>query len=201
MVNSATAPGYVYILTPATWFINSFPVGDQRKAWGILENYAAPSGTLSPMFHKFVNTDWLDQQILASSADRLEYSIPLLRLAEMYLIAAEAENELNGPANAYQYLNAIRERARVNKSDPTHVPDLTALTKDTFRDAVLMERKWELHLEEVHGIDLKRTNTLSRIQTIRSGTLVHAIGDYNNTWYIPDIEIQNNNIPQNPLYQ
>lgn len=201
MVNSATAPGYVYILTPAAWFINSFPVGDRRKSWGIQENYVAPSGVLSPFFQKFVNNGWLDEGVLASGAGRLEYTIPLLRLAEMYLIAAEVENELNGPANAYQYINAIRERARIDKSDPTHVPDLNGLTKDSFRDAVLMERKWELHLEGSTWYDLKRTGTLNRIQDIRSESLVHPIGDYNNTWYIPDVEIQNNNIAQNPAYE
>jgi hypothetical protein len=64
-----------------------------------------------------------------------------------------------------------------------------------------MERKWELHLEGSTWYDLKRTNTLSRIQTVRGPTLIKPIGAYNQTWYIPDVEIQNNNIPQNPLYQ
>ncbi|MBC7888257.1 MAG: RagB/SusD family nutrient uptake outer membrane protein [Ferruginibacter sp.] len=202
MINSATAPGYTYILTPAPWFITSFPVGDQRKAWGVKENYAAPSGTLAPFFTKFVNLAWIDNSTITANAGRLDYTIPFLRLAEMYLIAAEAENELNGPtAIAYQNINKIRWRARVNKADPTNVPDLTGLSKTTFRDAVLMERKWELHLEGNTWYDLKRTNTLSRIQTVRGAALVRPIGAYNNTWYIPDLEIQNNNIPQNPAYQ
>ncbi|MBX2922601.1 MAG: RagB/SusD family nutrient uptake outer membrane protein [Chitinophagaceae bacterium] len=201
MQNSATAPGYVYILTPATWFINSFANGDQRKAWGIKENYTAPSGTLAPFFHKFVDLNWIDEGVITANAGRLEYTVPLLRLAEMYLIAAEAENEIDGPGNAYQYINKIRWRARVNKSDPTHVPDLAGLTKETFREAVMMERKWELHLEGNAWYDLKRTNTLGRIQTIRGLELVHPIGTYNNTWYIPDNEITNNNILQNPAYE
>ena len=198
---SSTAPGHAYILVPAPWFINSFPVGDQRKAWGIVQNYATPGGVLPPFYHKFVNTDFIDNGATVSQTQNLDYTIPILRLAEMYLIAAEAENEINGPANAYQYINIIRTRARVNKSDPTNVPDLSGLSKDQFRDAVLMERKWELHLEGSTWYDLKRTGTLNRIQTIRGANLVHPIGTYNNTWYIPDVEIQNNNIPQNPAYQ
>ncbi len=202
MQNSATAPGYVYNLTPAIWFINSFAAGDQRRAWGIKENYAAPSGTLAPFFHKFVNLSWIDQGMITANAGRLEYTIPLLRLAEMYLIAAEVANEIGGPGNAYQYINIIRRRARVDKLNPLHVPDLAGLSKEQFRDAVLMERKWELHLEGSTWYDLKRTNTLSRIQTIRgAGGLVRPIGAYNNTWYIPDNEITNNNILQNPAYK
>jgi hypothetical protein len=200
--NSATAPGYTYILTPATWFINSFPTGDQRKAWGIKENYVLTTAsgplTLNPFFTKFVDLTALNT---GPASARIEYTVPILRLAEMYLIAAEAENEISGPANAYQYINKIRWRARVNKVDPTNVPDLAGLSKDQFRDAVLMERKWELHLEGSTWYDLKRSGTLSRIQTVRPTTLIHPIGAYNNTWYIPDIEIQNNNIPQNPTYQ
>ena len=198
---SSTAPGHNYILTPAPWFINSFAVGDQRKAWGIMENYVAPSGVLSPFFHKFVNTAFIDNSSTVTATQKLEYTIPHLRLAEMYLIAAEAENEISSPGNAYQYINAIRRRARVDKLNPLHVPDLTGLTKEQFREAVWMERKWELHLEGSTWYDLKRTNTLSRIQTIRGASLVHPIGAYNNTWYIPDNEITNNNIPQNPPYQ
>jgi len=199
---SSTAPGHNYILVPAPWFISSFALGDQRKAWGIKENYVAPSGVLSPFFHKFVNTAFIDNSATVTATQKLEYTLPLLRLAEMYLIAAEAENEINGPTPvAYQNINKIRWRARVDKSNPLHVPDLAGLTKAQFRDAVLMERKWELHLEGSTWYDLKRTNTLSRIQTIRGAGLVHPIGAYNNTWYIPDIEITNNNIPQNPTYQ
>lgn len=199
--NSVPAPGFTYILTPAPWFINSFAAGDQRKVWGIKENYIAPSGTLAPFFHKFANLSFIDAGRPASGTGILEYTIPILRLAEMYLIAAEAENEASGPANAYQYINRIRMRARVNKADPTHVPDLAGLSKAQFKDAVLMERKWELHLEGSTWYDLKRTNTLSRIQAIRGTSLVHPIGTYNNTWYIPDVEITNNNIAQNPVYQ
>lgn len=36
---------------------------------------------------------------------------PLIRLAEMYLIKAEAENVLNGPSAALPHLNQLRERA------------------------------------------------------------------------------------------
>jgi len=198
---TSTATGFLPILTPATWFINSFPVGDQRKIWGINQSYVDPNGkTLSPFYQKFVNNDYIDEGLLPSGVGLLNYTIPIIRLAEMYLIAAEAENELNGPTNAYQYINKIRWRARVDKSDPTNVPDLAGLTKSTFRDAVLMERKWELYIEGQTWFDLKRTNTLDRIQTIRGADLLHPIGTYNQTWYIPDVEIQNNNISQNPSY-
>lgn len=198
---SSTAVGYVPILLPANWFTASFPVGDQRRVWGIQDNYKGPAGTvLSPFFQKFVNNTYTQTGVAPSGAGLLDYTIPILRLGEMYLIAAEAENEVSGPENAYAYINAIRKRARVDKANATHVPDLKGLTKDQFRSAVLMERKWELYMEGNSWFDLKRTNTFSRIQDVRGADLLHPIGTYNQTWYIPDVEITNNNIPQNPAY-
>jgi hypothetical protein len=133
-------------------------------------------------------------------AGKLIFTTPIFRLAEMYLIAAEAENELAGPTLAYSYINTIRERARINKSDPTQVPALAGLSKDQFREAVFNERRWELHAEDQAWFDLKRTNNFAKVQQARGDKLSVPIGSYNNTWLIPDFEIQNNNIPQNPTY-
>jgi hypothetical protein len=96
--------------------------------------------------------------------------------------------------------DTIRARARIDPSNPADVPDLSGLTQAQFQSAVVMERKWELHLEGSTWFDLKRTNTLSNIQTVRAASLAIPIGSYNNTWYIPDVELNDNNIPQNPLY-
>lgn len=200
---TCTATGYNTFLNPATWFAQSFPAGDRRKAWGIRSDYVGPDGkTLPVFFQKFVKNSLIDNRTLQSASTALvDFSLPVIRLAEMYLIAAEAENEVAGPANAYAWLNKIRWRARVDKSNPAHVPDLAGLSKDQFRQAVLMERKWELHLEGSAWFDLKRTGNLSRIETVLKSNLVHPIGAYNETWYLPDTEITNNNIPQNPAYQ
>ena len=199
---TSTADGYKPILLPASWFISSFPQGDRRKEWGIQQNYTDPNGKImAPFFQKFVNNSFTDDNISSSGSSLLNYTLPYIRLAEMYLIAAEAENEQNGPANAYQYVNKIRWRARTDKTNPVQVPDLGGLTKEQLRDSIYMERKRELHLEGSTWFDLKRTNTLGRIQTIRGAGLANPIGTYNQTWLIPDTEITNNGIAQNPLYK
>lgn len=196
-----TAATYNPLLVPADWFINSFSKGDRRKEWGIVQNYAGPGGTkLNPFFLKFADVSGVASGVTSSGAI-VSYTFPYLRLAEMYLIAAEAQNEVAGPANAYQYVNEIRKRSRVDKTDATNVPDLSGLTTEQFRQAIWMERKWELCLEGSSWFDLKRTNNFQRIQTVRGAGLVNPIGAYNQTWLIPDNEVVNNNIPQNPLYK
>ena len=196
-----TAEGYRPVLMPTEAFINSFAEGDRRREWGVRQNYPSPNGPLRlPFFHKFVDTDFIDRNVGPSQA-MVSWSRPIIRLAEMYLIAAEAENEANGPANAYPYINKIRERARVDKSNASHVPALAGLTKEQFRDAVVDERNWELHAEGLGWHTMKRTDTFNRIQQARGGSLNVPIGPYNQTWLIPVEEITTNNIPQNPLYQ
>ncbi|GAA4413025.1 RagB/SusD family nutrient uptake outer membrane protein [Nibrella viscosa] len=78
-------------------------------------------------------------------------NIPILRLPDMYLIAAEAEARLNGAtALAYGFINTVRKRAGL--------PDLSSgLSKDAFIDAVLQERSWEFFAEGDRWYDLTRT--------------------------------------------
>ena len=198
-IGSQTA---LYLPTDA--FIASFDKGDMRKEWGIKPEYVNVKGNkviARTYYNKYINEEYLEQELPASNTNILTWQTQLIRLAEMYLIAAEAENEINGPAGAYQYINAIRKRARVDQNDPTNVPDLSGLSQDQFREAVLMERQHELYEEGFAWYDLKRTQTFDKVQKARGSRLNVPIGAYNNTWLIPDTEILNNNIPQNPDYR
>ncbi|WP_254527600.1 MULTISPECIES: RagB/SusD family nutrient uptake outer membrane protein [unclassified Sphingobacterium] len=199
--NSSTANGYNPSLVPSQNFIKSFPKGDRRSQWGIVENYKIGNQVLErPFIRKFVDINLIDRGVLPSAAS-VSYSLPLIRLAEMYLIAAEAENEINGPQNAYSYINEIRKRARLDENDITHVPDLVNLSKNQLREDIRNEWNWELYQEGFSWMIMKRTNSFDRIQKQRGSTLTLPIGNYNQTWPIPVEEIINNNIPQNPLYQ
>ena len=198
-IGSQTA---LYLPTDA--FIASFDKGDMRKEWGIKPEYVNVKGNkviARTYYNKYINEEYLEQELPASNTNILTWQTQLIRLAEMYLIAAEAENEINGPAGAYQYINAIRKRARVDQNDPTNVPDLSGLSQDQFREAVLLERQHELYEEGFAWYDLKRTQTFDKVQKARGSRLNVPIGTYNNTWLIPDTEILNNNIPQNPDYR
>lgn len=87
----------------------------------------------------------------------------VIRFADVLLMAAEAANELDGPtATAVGWVNRIRKRARTNAAGvdaPASYPDLVTsqLTKDSFRRAILDERRWELCFEGHRRWDLIRT--------------------------------------------
>ena len=77
-------------------------------------------------------------------------NFPILRYSDVLLMAAEAENELNGPDNAYAYLNEVRDRAGA-----TMVTEGT-LNTDQFRQMVKDERGRELCFEYTRRFDLIR---------------------------------------------
>ncbi|PUZ24441.1 Starch-binding associating with outer membrane [Chitinophaga costaii] len=91
-------------------------------------------------------------------------NIPILRLADVYLIAAEAEARLHGATStAYGYINLVRHRA--------HLDDLPAgLSADALIAAILQERSWELFAEADRWYDLTRTNTFLQV-------IPHAVND------------------------
>ncbi len=89
-------------------------------------------------------------------------SFPYMRFSEILLIYAEALSEANGGPNgeAYTAINRVRKRAEL--------ADLSGLTKDQFKDAVLNERRLELAFEGHRWFDLVRTGRL--LQTVNAET-------------------------------
>jgi len=96
---------------------------------------------------------------------------PYLRLAEIYLTAAEALNEANsGPtAKAYQYVNTVRNRVGL--------ADLTSgLSQSEFREAILLERAKEFGWEEVRWFDLIRWKREADFTKHLHGTDLKLVG-------------------------
>ncbi len=93
---------------------------------------------------------YIDPAFLSNTTNR---NFIYLRYADVLLMMAECENEINGPENAYAYVNQVLKRARDIKGDGSEmatVPaDWSGLTKAQFRDRIMLERRFEL-LGECH---------------------------------------------------
>ncbi|MCW3106112.1 MAG: carbohydrate-binding protein SusD [Segetibacter sp.] len=82
-------------------------------------------------------------------------NIPILRMADIYLIAAEAEFRISGSsANALSYINMVRRRAF---GQPVNTPSIYDISTVTL-DIILQERSWEFFAEGDRWYDLTRTN-------------------------------------------
>lgn len=115
--------------------------GTNAQITTFLNNFGTPGG--GPFFSKY-----LDPQATTGAGD--ENDIILLRYADVLLMYAEALNEASGPnAQAYAAVNAVRNRAGL-----ANLP--AALSQAAFRDAVHLERRYELVLEGHVYFDMQR---------------------------------------------
>lgn len=89
-------------------------------------------------------------------------NFPYMRYADVLLMFAEAENELNGPTQAAQdALKAVRRRAFASEDHAEKVDAYVATaaaSKADFLDAVLDERSWEFAGENSRWKELVRNN-------------------------------------------
>ena len=82
----------------------------------------------------------------------------VMRYADILLMAAEMENELNGPSGAKQYLQAVRARACGEDAAEAYVNGLNS--KEDFFNAIVDERALEFCGEFLRKADLIRWNML-----------------------------------------
>jgi starch-binding outer membrane protein, SusD/RagB family len=132
-------------------FLNSFESGDSRKAKWIDSISANGSVFYFPFKYKIRIGDQIS-----------EYSM-VLRLAEQYLIRAEARAQQGNILGAQEDLNIIRSRAGL--------PNTTASSQSDLIAAVQHERRAELFTEWGHRwFDLKRTNTVDNVMSVITPT-------------------------------
>ncbi|WP_341476502.1 RagB/SusD family nutrient uptake outer membrane protein [Christiangramia fulva] len=104
--------------------------------------------------------EWMDRYVTSTNDDGVNYLY--MRYAEVLLTAAEAANELEGPAAAAPYLKQIRRRAfpsdqQAEKVD-SYVDGLSS--KDAMFNAIVKEYKFEYTGEMDRKMDLIRWNLL-----------------------------------------
>ena len=101
------------------------------------------------------------ESTFAANSSIREYPWPEIRLAEVYLMYAEALNETSGPtADVHKYLDLIRKRAGLesvaNAWQKYSTNPLKPTTKDGMRALIRRERLIELAFEGIRFWDLRR---------------------------------------------
>lgn len=88
-----------------------------------------------------------------------DYAYPVMRLADVFLMYAEASNEVSGPlADAVALVNRIRARGALPALTPAKYASKTA-----FFDAIEQERIIELVAEGHRGFDLRRWRAIEKV--------------------------------------
>jgi starch-binding outer membrane protein, SusD/RagB family len=200
--NAATPDGYGYILIaqPGTSGANSAAISPQlMKSFEVNDNrlthwigaYITSSPPIDTFYYPF-------KYKVYDSTVVTEY-VMVLRLAEQYLIRAEArarQGNLTGAASAATDLDTIRRRAGLLNT--------TAVTQTDLLSAILHERQVELFTEWGHRwFDLIRTNNANAVMGV-GGVTSYKGGTWNSNWQlypIPQTERSADpNLTQNPGY-
>lgn len=118
----------------------------------------------------------------------------VLRYADVLLMLAEALNESGyGSQEAFSAINAVRTRAGLSELNATNTPN-----KESFRQAVLNERRLELAFENHRWFDLLRFNAALPVLTAKG----YPIKPVNLLFPVPQRErdLAPEGLPQNPGY-
>ncbi|WP_106154048.1 RagB/SusD family nutrient uptake outer membrane protein [Marinilabilia salmonicolor] len=163
---------------------------DQRKEWNVADWICKSDGSIDPIDNellfwpgKFRRWEPItfgnikdgsgSYRLLedAASPDKnfTGINFPVLRYADVLLMMAEAENEVNGPGNAIAYLDQVRNRAGLDDIDAGLVG-----SKEAFRAEVRAERLRELCYEGHRKHDLIRWGILGETLALQNQMIDNA---------------------------
>jgi starch-binding outer membrane protein, SusD/RagB family len=177
-----------------------FSATDKRRAVTFYSSvYNAATGqtvvfnnSYAPYFNKFVDYSLSPLSIQVQSG----INYPVLRYADVLLMYAEAQNEINGAptSDGYTAINQVRQRAGI--------PNLTVgLGQSDFRDSVFLERRKEFIQEGHRWFDLVRQGGTVLVDALHKLPAKSAASAKNNLFPIPLVEVQlDPKLNQNPGY-
>ncbi|MBQ8712566.1 MAG: RagB/SusD family nutrient uptake outer membrane protein [Prevotella sp.] len=101
--------------------------------------------------------EWMNRYVTSTNDDGVNFQY--MRYADVLMMAAEAENELNGPSNAAQYLKPVLDRALPAAKVNALMSKYTA-SKDAFFQGIVEQRAFEFAGEMLRKADLVRWNII-----------------------------------------
>jgi starch-binding outer membrane protein, SusD/RagB family len=174
-------------------------------------SFSAGHPFLKKFWDAFYNPNVVANDPMQITDSQSSLDLPMLRLANVQLIYAEAQARATGTpsAQAYEYLNQIRRRGKgysLNAVGSDVDIASGSLSTDEFVRAVVDEKGWELLGELTRWFDLTRTERVEEVNALRSPNEVLKIINpiTKNHYYapIPAAErLLNPNLDQNPGYE
>jgi hypothetical protein len=190
---------------PTDFLVNSYEENDPRENATVIDEndtiLTQTYGWVTPNFddllagtgchrnsHKYEVSP--DEQVVGPSNWPFgPIDVKLIRIADVYLWAAETLFEQGKISEALPYINAVRQRARNSGDDPSALPDLTEST--LTHDAIVNERLVELAMEGHRFFDLVRWRLANHYldHTLSDGSHTEFIEGRHEFYPIPETQI------------
>jgi hypothetical protein len=147
-----------------TWYMQNSPSHTDENTWSAqlrLGQFGAGVAVTITTYYPKKMVNWKFAYQGNNSSHIEEYPFPTMRLADLYLLYAEAQNEAYGPSDeVYKYLNLVRERAGLGtiQSSWTNFSNNPAAyqSKEGLRNIIRNERNIEMSFEASRFWDLRR---------------------------------------------
>lgn len=147
--------------------------------WSAAAEAVPEASKINGIYFGKLRYEWMPAANKPTSQDDA-VNFQVMRLADVYLMAAEAENELNGPSNAWQYLEPVLKRvlptAKVSALKTTYTA-----SADAFRKGIIEQRAFELGGEMIRKQDLIRWGIIDQKMAEakeKMQNLANRTGDY-----------------------
>lgn len=191
------------VVSPRQDLVDAFEKGDPRLQITIFEgdvNFNSTTGIQTPSnpeptgygVKKFLTPGLIPYGYSTLS----EQDWVVLRYAEVLLMYAEAQNQLQGPGTkVYKAINAVRNRVGLS--------DLKGLSQAQMKEAIRHERRVEFAFEGLRYYDLKRWRTLDDVyRSITESIIPYNFEKRFYLWPLPQSAIEKSNgvLKQNPDY-
>lgn len=177
---------------PPRSLFNIFEAGDLRKEITAADGFTDENGNWNQLIPTSNDVQTFTKKymtrLLASCDSRANWKV--IRYADALLMYAEALNENGKTPEALNQLNIVRLRAGVPKKEN--------LTQEEARQAIWLERRFELSFEGHRWFDLLRTGQALSVMA------PYGMKDYMTVYPLPLSQVQLINdpsiFPQNPGY-
>ena len=209
------------------WYMQNSPSHTDEDTWNLkcrLGQFGATNGNTVTTYYPKKVVNWKFVFNSDNTMYLLDYPFPTMRLADLYLLYAEAMNEAYGPSDeVYKYLNIIRDRAGIptvqeswtnyskNPSEYTTQSGLRAIVHDERNNEMAFEgsrfwdlRRWKTAAQVLNGniVGWDANGTADNPESFYKLTTyftMHFVAPRDYLWPLAEGDLQvNENLVQNP---
>lgn len=140
--------------------------------------------------------EWMKRNVTSTNDDGINWQY--MRLADVYLMAAESENQLNGPSEGWKYMKPILDRA-LPTDTVAKLKAIYCVGKEAFQKGIEEQRALEFAGESLRKMDLVRWGNIDEAMNLEKTKLRQLANREGRYAGLPDKVYINNTTDANSI--